>query len=421
MNLVFADLIAQEEVAVYMDDILIYSEMLAHHRKIVREVLSRLQEYDLYLKPEKCDFEKEEIEYLGMIIRPREVCMDQGKIHAIKTWAIPTNLREVQAVIGFANFYRRFIEDFSEICHPLHDLTKKDVPWRWTSIEQKAFDMLKEKFIQEPILKVYDPNLPMRIEVDASSSATGGILSQKNPDGLWHPVAYRSQSMSKEEHNYQIYDREMLGLIRALEDWRHFLEGISFEVITDHKNMEWWATMKDLNRRQARWALYLSRFAFKITYKKGEHMQADTLTRFSRDHISDNEDNHQVQVLGPQHFLAAAHSHFRPEVDSLGDRIRLASLREAEVIEGLKSINKTAPKALTDGTALWEEDDGFVYYKGKLYVPNDRSLRKDVVKSCHDSVTVGHPGKKRNHRASKPLLLVATHGRLCFKLCRRMR
>ena len=87
-------------------------------------------------------------------------------------------------------------------------------------------------------------------------------------------------------------------------------------------------------------------------------MQADALTQFSRDHISDNEDNRQVQVLGPQHFLAAAHSHFRPEIDSLGDRIRFASLREAEVIEGLKSINKTAPKALTDGTALWEEDNG---------------------------------------------------------------
>ena len=122
-------------------------------------------------------------------------------------------------------------------------------------------------------------------------------------------------------------------------------------------------------------------------------MQADALSRFSKDHVSDREDNRQVQVLGPKHFLAAAHSHFRPEIDSLGDRIRLASQREAEVIEGLKSIDKTAPKALTDGTAMWEEDDGFVYYKGKLYVPNDRTLRREVVKTCHDAVTTGHPGK----------------------------
>ena len=151
--------------------------------------------------------------------------------------------------------------------------------------------------------------------------------------------------------------------------------------------------MRDLNRRQARWCLYLSRFVFKVIYKKGESMQADALSRFSKDHVSDRDDNRQVQVLGPQYFLAAAHSHFRPEVDSLGDHIRIAVQRETEVIEGLKSIDKTAPKALTDGTALWEEDDGFVYYKGKLYVPNDRVLRRDVVKTCHDSITTGHPGR----------------------------
>jgi hypothetical protein len=117
------------------------------------------------------------------------------------------------------------------------------------------------------VLKVYDPNLPTRVEVDASGFATGGIMTQKYPDGSWHPVTYRSQSMSKEEHNYEIYDREMLGIIRAFEDWRHFLEGISFEVVTDHINIEWWTTMRDLNRCQARWTLYLSQFAFKVTYK----------------------------------------------------------------------------------------------------------------------------------------------------------
>jgi hypothetical protein len=187
----------------------------------------------------------------------------------------------------------------------------------------------------------------------------------------------------------------MLGCIRALEDWRHYLEGISFEIVTDHKNIEWWASMRDLNRRQARWTLYLSRFSFKITYRKGELMQADALSRFSKDQVSDKEDNRQVQVLKPEHFIRAAKAHFVPEVDSLGDCIRWASLREAEVIEGLKSINKTAPKALTNGTAMWEEDDSFVYYKGRLYVPNDCKLHQDVVKSCHNDILAGHPGKNR--------------------------
>jgi hypothetical protein len=393
MNLVFADLIAIGVVAVYMDDILIYTPTIIEHRKIVREVLQRLQDHDLYLKPEKCKFEKQEIEYLGMIIHPREVCMDPGKVSAVWDWPMPTMLCDVRAFIGFLNFYRRFIKDFSSIARPLHDLTKKDVPWQWHTEQQHAFDTLKEKFCQEPILKVYDPNLETRVEVDASGYATGGILSQKYPDGLWHPIAYRSSSMSKEERNYEIYDQEMLGCIHALEDWRHYLEGISFEIVTNHKNIEWWASMRDLNRRQARWTLYLSRFSFKITYRKGEMMQADTLSRFSKDQVSDKEDNRQVQVLKPEHFIRAAKAHFIPEVDSLGDCIRWASLREAEVIEGLKSIDKTAPKALTNGTAMWEEDDGFVYYKGRLYVPNDRKLRQDVVKSCHDTILAGHPGK----------------------------
>jgi hypothetical protein len=328
-----------------------------------------------------------------MIIRPGKVCMDPGKVSTVRDWTTPTTLKEVRAFIGFSNFYRRFIKDFSSIARPLHDLTKKDVPWQWHAEQQHAFDLLKEKFCQEPILKVYDPSLPTRVEVNASGFATGGILSQKYPDGLWHPIAYRSSSMSKEECNYKIYDREMLGCICALEDWRHYLEGISFEIVTDHKNIEWWASMRDLNRCQARWTLYLSCFDFKITYCKGELMQADALSHFSKDQVSNKEDNQQVQVLKPEHFVRAAKAHFIPEVDSLGDHIRWASLREAEVIEGLKSIDKNAPKALTNSTAMWEEDDSFVYYKGRLYVPNDRKLHQDVVKSCHDDILVGHPGK----------------------------
>jgi hypothetical protein len=153
--------------------------------------------------------------------------------------------------------------------------------------------------------------------------------------------------------------------------------------------------MRDLNQRQAQWSLYLSHFNFKVIYCKGESMQADALSQFSKDHVSDRDDNHQVQVLGPQHFLNAVQAHFCPEVDSLGDCICWASLQEAEVIEGLKSIDKTTPKALTDSVVVWEEDNGFVYYKGRLYMPNDRQLRKDVVQSCHDSLTTGHPGKNR--------------------------
>ena len=123
-------------------------------------------------------------------------------------------------------------------------------------------------------------------------------------------------------------------------------------------------------------------------------MQANALSIFAQDHVHDRENNRQLRVLGPQHFKSVAAAHYKPaSTDTLRDRIHLASQREAEVLEGLRSIDKKAPKALTDGTVLWEEKDGYVYHKGRLYVPNVKELCQVVVKTCHDSITMGHPGK----------------------------
>jgi len=394
MNSVFSDLIVRGVVAVYLDDILIFTETLEEHREVVREVLRRLQANDLYLRPEKCEFEKTEIEYLGMIIREGHVSMDSAKVRAVTDWAVPENLKQVRGFVGFANFYRRFIKDFATITRPLHDLTKKDTPWRWEAAEQKAFDTLKEAFTTEPILSMWEPDRPTRVESDASGFATGGVLSQKQDDGLWHPIAYRSESMSEAERNYEIYDREMLGVIRALEDWRHFLEGLPepFEIITDHRNLEYWKSAQNLTRRQARWHIWLSRFDFKITHKPGSTMLvADPLSRQGNHAVSDTEDNQSVVVLKPQHFAAVAATHFKP--DALEKRIRVASEREAEVVQGLENLRKHGPRKLTDGSLEWEEDDGLVYYKGRLFIPNSGDLRTQIVKSCHDAITAGHPGK----------------------------
>jgi len=204
MNSVFADLIARGQVVVYMDDILIYSKNLKEHRQVVREVLKRLEHYDLYLKPEKCKFETTVNGVPWNDYRPGEVQMDPGKVAAVKDWPTPTMLKEVRAFIGFANFYRRFIKDFSSMARPLHNLTKKDVPWHWHQEQQQAFNAIKEQFCTEPILKVYDPELLTRVECDASGFCHRWHTPlTKYDDGLWHPVAYRSQSMSKEECNYE--------------------------------------------------------------------------------------------------------------------------------------------------------------------------------------------------------------------------
>jgi hypothetical protein len=236
----------------------------------------------------------------------------------------------------------------------------------------------------------------MCIVSNASNVATGGVLEQKQDDNHWHPVAYRSSLMSKEERNYLIYDREMLGLIYALEDWRHFLEGLSepFKVLTDHKNMEWWSAMQNLNHRQARWTIYLSCFNFHIHYIKGKTNHTDVLSRSTiSSKYEDSMDNHGVVVIKPEQLIAATQLHFASDRDDLTFCIKQASSREAEVIKGLRSLDKHSPCALTDSTMLWKEEDGLVFYKGKLYISNNRALRKDIVKSCHDVPLAGYAGK----------------------------
>ena len=393
MNAIFSDLIAAGKVAVYLDDILIFTKTLEEHRQIVNEVLKRLADNDLYLRPEKCEFEQESIEYLGLIISEGEVCMDPVKVLAVKEWPTPTCLRDVRGFLGFANFYRRFIKDFAKMARPLNDLTKKDVPWTWGTGQQEAFDALKQAFITAPILRLWDPTRPTRVEVDASGFATGGVLLQQHEDTLWHPVAFRSASMDPAERNYEIYDREMLGIIEALKDWRNFLEGLpqTFEIVTDHRNLEYWRSAQDLSRRQARWSLWLSRFHFLLTHRPGKaNTQADALSRMPNLAVSDAEDNKQQTVLRPEHFLRAAKMVLFQ--NPLEDRIRQASAREAEVLEGLQKLKRHGPRKLVNGLVEWEEDNGLVYYKGRVYVPPDKELRKDVVKQCHDAQTAGHPG-----------------------------
>ena len=164
-------------------------------------------------------------------------------------------------------------------------------------------------FTSAPILTLWDPDRPTRIEVDASGYVTGGALLQKQDDGLWHPVAFRSASMQAAERNYEIYDHEMLAVVEALKDWRSFLEGSpeTFEIITDHSNLEFWRTAQDLTRQQAQWALWLSHFDFRMIHWPGKaNAQADALSCMAQHQISDSKDNWQQVVLKPEHFSQIA-------------------------------------------------------------------------------------------------------------------
>jgi hypothetical protein len=250
MNHIFRIEIEEGWLIVYMDDILIFSWDLNEHHKRTERVLDILVKNHLFLKPAKCIFDTEEVEYLGMIIKHGSISMDPAKIKGISEWPIPKTLTQVRSFLGACNFYRTFIPCYSDIARPLIDLTKKDVPFNFSDTCIKAFDHMKQLFTSSPVLKNPDPQRPFAIATDASLVATGAVLLQKDENGDYHPCFYFSQSFGPAERNYQIYDRELLAIIRAIEQWRQFLLGSPFPVIvyTDHQNLTYFRTAQKLTR-----------------------------------------------------------------------------------------------------------------------------------------------------------------------------
>ena len=256
----------------YIDDILIYSSSMNEHRNHMEKVLKAIKKAGLQLDISKCEFHVTETIYLGLIISKDGIKMDPKKIETIQNWNTPENLKDVRAFIGFANFYRRFIKGFSRLAGPLTALSKKKIPFVWTADCARAFIDLKTMFTSDDVLLHFDPDKESVVETDSSDYVNAGVLSQYDDNGVLRPVAFFSRRLSPAECNYEIYDKELLAIIRAFEEWRPELQGAAYpvKVITDHKNLEYFTTTKQLSRRQARWAEYLSRFDFKITYRPGK-------------------------------------------------------------------------------------------------------------------------------------------------------
>uniref|UniRef100_A0A3B3IPI7 Gypsy retrotransposon integrase-like protein 1 n=1 Tax=Oryzias latipes TaxID=8090 RepID=A0A3B3IPI7_ORYLA len=270
-------------IFVYLDDILIYSHDQAQHEHHVRLVLERLLENQLYVQFEKCEFHVPTVQFLGYVIEAGCIRPDPSKIEAVANWAPPDTRKKLQQFLGFANFYRRFIRNYSSIASPLTRLTSTTHPFAWSSEAQQAFDKLKDLFVSAPILIQPDPSRQFIVEVDASDTGVGAVLSQKeaSTDKL-KPCAYFSRKLSPAERNYDVGNRELLAIKLALEEWRHWLEGAEqpFIVWTDHKNLAYLRSAKRLNSRQARWCLFFDRFNFVITYRPGSrNIKPDALSR----------------------------------------------------------------------------------------------------------------------------------------------
>ena len=298
-------------VVVYLDNILIFSKDKTKHKEHVQQVLAALQRHGLHLKISKCAFNVTEVDFLGFKINTEGIYMDPERICAIEEWQPPANVHELQVFLGFANFFCRFIRNYSQIAAPLLNLLKTGKDKKKTGIEvrqtnvvpknvvpknvvpapfplseaaMEAFKALKEAFTSAPLLRYFDENKPMRVETDASAFAIGGILTQRfEVDGHlhWLPVAYYSKKLLDTETQYGTGEQELLAIVEAMHHWQHYCRGARHPIIvlTDHANLVWFMTTPNLSRRQLKWAEKLAEYDFNVTYREGNKNPADGLSR----------------------------------------------------------------------------------------------------------------------------------------------
>ena len=301
MNLVLGPEIAEQWLTVYMDDMAIHTakipnetdqQHLQRHCNLVNRILAKLQEHNLFLKPEKCTFKQSTIEFLGVKVDQGTVQMDDTKIAKVRNWITLHNVTEVRKFLGFTWYYHYFIQDYSKKACLLLYLTHNMTPWHWEQDQQTAFETLHDAMCNKPILRQLDFTKPFYILTNALAYGVGAILSQEGESAVLHvqtphkkpklhPVAYYSATFTETECNYDIYNRELLAIMKAIMHWRPYLIWTEkpFTIYTDHANLLYWKSPHKLNRRTARWHSELQDYHFTLEHIPGKtHIAADALS-----------------------------------------------------------------------------------------------------------------------------------------------
>jgi transposase InsO family protein len=422
----------------YIDDILVFSDgTLEDHYQKVSEVLSRLQRAGLPVDIDKCEFGVQEVKYLGFVIQAgKGVHVDPEKVRAISEWEAPTTVKGVRQFLGFANFYREFISDFSTLARPLISLTKKAATFQWGHGEDSAFEKLKQTFITAPVLAQWDPDRLTVVEADSSGYATGACLSQYDEEGRLRPVAYASQRLSPSECNYEIHDKELLAIMRALKQWDGELRSVAqpFTILSDHNNLRFFLTARSLNERQVRWVETLSRYNFQIQFRPGKkanrpdalsrreqdmpHSEADArlqgrIMQIFKPHQIADPSQKAVQVAPTETLLLDNDPTWNPisEDDPRPQSVQLfpdpdwqrlwdeawANDRElADIWRRVYKKERSFPPALKIKVSIAEchiDSRGLLLFRDRIWVPAAEPLRTRLIQDTHDSHITGHPGR----------------------------
>lgn len=433
-----------EFCSAYIDDVLIYSDgSLSDHREKVRRVLKKLQEAGLQVDIDKCEFEAKTVKYLGYILEAgKGIRVDPEKIKAIDQWERPRTVRGVRSFLGFANYYRVFVPRFSEVAQPLTALTKKGVPFDWSPDCEQAFKTLKTLLISAPILAQWDPERKTVVEADSSGYAVGGALSQYDEEGTLRPVAFFSKRNNPAESNYPIHDKEMLAIIRCLEEWDAELRSVSnFEIWSDHKNLEYFQRKRQLSERQVRWAEVLARYNFTLEYRPGkEAVVPDALSRREQDMPTTDQDDRLagrcLQLLQPVKGRALKINRLASTTPRPVTRVKAGFVKNGDQDhdlddpadksdppenpfphgplenlwnEGLQANNRywLIRQAVMEGerqlppqwglpisiTECSIDEGKRLCWRGRIWLPHYEPLRTKVIQETHDSPLAGHPGR----------------------------
>jgi transposase InsO family protein len=348
-------------VVVYLDDILIFSRSPEEHEQHLKLVLEALDRNELYVGLSKCSFGYREVNFLGHVVGADGIKPDPVKVAAVREWPAPKSVREVRSFLGLTGYYRRFIGHYASKALPLTELTRADSVWRWGHEQQTAFYALKSALSTSPVLVMPNPELPYEVYTDASQFALGAVLLQNHGKGK-QPVAFLSRKLTPTERNYPTGDREMLGIVYALQQWRCYLEGAVFTVNTDHLNHTWFKSKRVLSRRQANWSLWLESYYgnVDIEYKAGSENLSDPLSR-------------------------------RPDLAALQAAVPAVS---ADLLADIKAgYAKDAYYAGETKAGLWfEESIGLWYFQDRIAIPSVAALRQAIIAECHNCPSAGHQG-----------------------------
>lgn len=351
---------------IYIDDIIVVSETFEEHLVALNRVFDKLKKAGLTVNIEKCVFCRPSLKYLGYIVDKHGLRTDPEKIECIANYQLPRTLKELRRFVGMATYYSRFIDKFAYMAAPLHELKKdKTRKLKWNDTAIRSFEQLKNAMIQAPVLNM--PNFEQKfiIQCDASDYAVGAALVQKDEKtGNDKPIAFASRKLRGAELNYTTTEKECLAVVFAIEKFKQYVEGLQFEIITDHSALIWLLKQNDLKGRLARWILKLQQYDFEIKHIKGsQNIVPDTLSRMPIPEIA------LIQM------------------DNVKDD-SYEQLKEKIQKNPLKYDNyKIKNDAIFVKYHKTPDSSDFKY---KLLVP--KSKRIDVIKECHDNPMSAHFG-----------------------------